>query len=165
MRKEIVEYGPGDITYFYNEKGNGSQYKVSKPESPIIEIWLTELDRLGEVVDKIDENNKKVALTIGGLCVTSMINSQAIHSSDLAIGLLGLISASLITFVGQKAYRRYALKKSDKIDTAIFHYQDLKKYEEIYPEEKRVTNNEKLKGISKDKILKRAIEARSSYGL
>lgn len=141
----VIEYGPGDITYI------GASYKLSEPESPIVEMWTKHYNELSNWLEDNKKTRKKISIILWanvGLAVTNLVifSNPIINTIVYGVCGLGLLKS------GRDFYK---FGKRDKFKLAITYFPELKKYEELYPEEKSIINNPNLKGVSKRKILKR----------
>lgn len=139
----VIEYGPGDITYHYNDTPH---YRLHQPQSPILEMWTNQYEIFEKKVGK-ELNNMFDILIVSG-CIANVF---ALRSKIISNIIIFAATARLI----YSGFCLYNFSQMNKFKYAIIWYEELKKYEEMYPEEKSIFDNENLKGISKRKLEKR----------
>ncbi len=158
IENDVIEYGPGDISYL-PKKG----FKLQEPESPIIEMWTEEMEKLEKIESAVTKGTVRIIIVAAGLSVIDVINGCTINNSVISTvtDLLSMINMyyALWNF-GNYCFK---LSKRHKFKTALLYYHDLKEYEKRYSEEPSIINNPTLKGISRKKILKRVDKVQNSH--
>lgn len=155
---DVIEYGPGDISYL-PKKG----FKLQEPESPIIEMWTEEVEKLEKIESAVTKGTLRVIIAVAGLSVIDVINGITINNYVISTGKDLLSTINMFYAFWNLENYCFKLSKRHKFETALLHYHDLKEYETRYPEELSVINNPTLKGVSVKKILKRVDKVQNSH--
>jgi len=126
-------------------------YKIHHCPIPIVGAWVERENILDLQTRHVFRDG---LLTFGIAFASLTAGSINLEPKDPVVGALSLTGALYALITGVKKLK-LNYKKS-KFHQAIIHYDELKKYETLYPNKKKITNNPELKGVSKRKILKRA---------
>ena len=127
------------------------KYKLYDASYRTLISWKEEKEKLKNIIDKRLWAINATYIN-AGLC---FVNSSIIKN-DVFSGVLLFSSSFLIAYVLRTVQ---LMLKNNTFTTAIFEYDNLKMYEDMFPGEKKITNNVKLKGVSSRKINKRAKKA------
>ena len=124
-------------------------HKINKKDNEVIKAWISkelELHVKNQEL-KEDKTPRNLAITSVGLALLNTVLKQPV--------ITGLVIFAGLGIGAIEAHKQYRLSKEQTFKTAIFHYDELKEYEENHPEIDQITKNKSLKGVSKRKILKR----------
>lgn len=124
-------------------------YKIQHRNIPIIKAWMEEEHKLKAKSEDLKKTKRNLLIATSALIV-------GLSNIAFKNPLISTLVVTASCFVVASSAHNFSLKaKENKFNQAIFSYEELKEYEKTHPNEKEITTNPTLKGISKRKILKR----------